>query len=90
LQEPPNYLQDTPVKLATMALALAFALPTTFALAEGPMNLAEPVARPVVRGVTLIPKATRPRNLSGNVPAPIIHDPGGSTLTPSVIFSREN
>ena len=43
------------MKLTTMALAIAFALPTTFALAEGPMNLAEPVARPVVRGVTVMP-----------------------------------
>jgi hypothetical protein len=74
-----------------MALALAFALPTTFALAEGPMNLAEPAARPVVRGVTIIPSTvTRPRNLSGNAPAPIVHDPGGSTLTPSAIFSRRD
>ena len=79
------------MKLATMALAIAFALPTTFALAEGPMNLAEPVARPVVRGVTVMPSmATRPRNLSGNAPVRAMHDPSGSTLTPSAIFSRRD
>jgi hypothetical protein len=79
------------VKLTMMALALAFALPTTIALAEGPMNLAEPVARPVVRGVTVMPSmTTRPRKLSGNVPAPIVHDPSEPTLAPSVIFSRGN
>jgi hypothetical protein len=71
------------MKLMTTALAIAFALPTTFALAEGPMNLAEPVARPVVRGVTIMPSTAMPRNPSGNTLAPIRHDPTGSTLAPT-------
>jgi hypothetical protein len=40
------------VKLTTIALAIAFALPSALAFSEGPMNLAEPAARPVVRGAT--------------------------------------
>jgi hypothetical protein len=75
------------MKLTTSALAIAFALPTTFAFA-GPMNSGEPVARPVVRGVTVgapRPIATKPPNISGNTLAPIMHDPSGSTLTPSAM-----
>jgi hypothetical protein len=74
------------MKLTTIALAIAFALPSTLAFAEGPMNLAEPTARPVLRSVpfrTASPIATWPRNFSGNTLAPIMHDPSGSTLTPS-------
>jgi hypothetical protein len=75
------------MKLATIALAVAFALPTTLAIAEGSLNYSTPAARPVVRGVTLTrPVAIRPRNISGNTLAPIImHDPSGSTLTPSAM-----
>jgi hypothetical protein len=74
------------MKLTTIALAIAFALPSTFAFAEGSLNYSAPVARPVVRGVTVTrPIATRPRNLSGNTLAPIAHDPSGSTLTPSAM-----
>jgi hypothetical protein len=74
------------MKLATIALAVAFALPTTFAIAEGSLNYSAPAARPVVRGVTLTrPVAIRPRNISGNTLAPIMHDPSGSTLTPSAM-----
>ncbi|MDB5607570.1 MAG: hypothetical protein JWP25_4470 [Bradyrhizobium sp.] len=80
------------MKLTTIALAIAFAFPSTFALAEGSMNLAEGstnlgshVARPFT-GVTVArPMATRPRNFSGNTLAPIMHDPSGSTLTPSAM-----
>jgi hypothetical protein len=72
------------MKLATMALAIAFALPTTFALAEGPMNLGEPVVRGVTIGAAR-PMAFRPRNVSGNTLAPIMRDPSGSTLTPSAM-----
>ncbi|MDB5603687.1 MAG: hypothetical protein JWP25_587 [Bradyrhizobium sp.] len=70
------------------ALAIAFALPSTLAFAEGPMNLGEPAARPVVRGVaigTAGPIPTKPPNISGNTLAPIMHDPSGSTLTPSAM-----
>jgi hypothetical protein len=74
------------MKHTTIALAIAFALPSTFASAEGSMNYSTPVARPVVRGVTVTrPIATRTRNLSGNTLAPIAHDPSGSTLTPSAM-----
>ena len=74
------------MKLATIALAVAFDLPTTFAIAEGSLNYSTPAARPVVRGVTLTrPVAIRPRNISGNTLAPIMHDPSGSTLTPSAM-----
>jgi hypothetical protein len=75
------------MKLATIALAIAFALPTTFASAEGAMNLGDSVLRSS-RGVTANttrPIATRPRNLSGNTLAPIMGDPSGSTLTPSAM-----
>ena len=72
------------MKLATIALAVAFDLPTIFAIAEGSLNYSTPAARPVIRGVTLTrPVAIRPRNISGNTLAPIMHDPSGSTLTPS-------
>ena len=74
------------MKLTTIALAIAFALPTTFAFAEGTMNYAAPAARPVVRGVTVTrPIATKPRNLSGNSLAPIAHDPSGSTISGSAV-----
>jgi hypothetical protein len=82
------------MKLTTMALAIAFALPTTFAVASTGMNFGNPsLARPfsgvsVGRGVTVGSAsriATRPRNLSGNTLAPIMHDPSGSTLTPSAM-----
>jgi hypothetical protein len=79
------------MKLTTIALAIAFALPGTLAFAEGPMNLDEPAARPVVRGVTIGTAgriATRPPNISGNTLAPIAHDPSGSTLTPSAMNRR--
>ncbi|SDT51009.1 hypothetical protein SAMN05444158_6609 [Bradyrhizobium canariense] len=75
------------MKLTTIALTIAFALPSTFALAENAMNLANPVVRPY-RGVTVgtaRPIATRPPNVSGNTLAPIANDPSGSTLTPSAM-----
>ena len=76
------------MKLATLALAIAFALPTTFARAEGPMNLADPVVRPVVGADTIDaarPMVFRPRNPSGSAFARIMHDPGGSTSTLSAM-----
>jgi hypothetical protein len=76
------------MKITTVALAIAFALPSTFAAAEGAMNLGDAVARPP-EGVALHTSgaiATRPRNLSGNTLAPIMHDPSGSTLTPSAMY----
>jgi hypothetical protein len=75
------------MKITTIALAIAFALPSTFAAAEGVMNLEDTVAH-TPRGVTIHASgaiATRPRNMSGNTLAPIMHDPSGSTLTPSAM-----
>jgi len=76
------------MKLTTIALALAFTLPTTFALAEGPMNLATTDFARATRSVTVGQTsriATRPRNVSGNTLAPIANDPSGSTLAPSAL-----
>jgi hypothetical protein len=71
------------MKLTTIALAIAFALPSTFALARGGISIGSHVARPF--GGTTVGAAraiaTRPRNLSGNTLAPAMHDPSGSTLT---------
>jgi hypothetical protein len=75
------------MKIMTIALIIAFALPATFAVA-GPMNLGSPVTHPYSSGVTVgteRPIATRPRNVSGNMLAPIAHDPSGSTLAPSAM-----
>jgi hypothetical protein len=49
------YLNDDKTRHETYhnALAIAFALPSTLAFAENPMNLGEPAARPVVRGVAI-------------------------------------
>jgi hypothetical protein len=79
--------RENVMKITTSALAIALARPSKFAVAEGAMNLGGAVARPP-RGVTIHASgaiATRPRNLSGNALAPIMHDPSGSTLTPSAM-----
>ena len=66
------------MKLTTIALAIAFALPTSFAFAEGTMNYAAPVARPVVRGVTVMrPIARRPPRRYGRCPT----SPTGCCMT---------
>jgi hypothetical protein len=63
------------MKLATITLAVAFALATTFAMAEGTLNYSTPAARPVARGLTLTrPVAIRSGNLSGNTLAPIVQE----------------
>jgi hypothetical protein len=67
------------MKLTTIALAIAFALPSTFALA-GPMNLASPVvvhSEASLSAARHAPMATKPRYLSGITLAPIMHDPSG-------------
>ena len=75
------------MKLTTIALALAFTLPATFALAQAPMNL--PGTEYRTTGVTVGgqtgPIATVPRNISGNTLGPIAQDPSGSTLTPAAL-----
>jgi hypothetical protein len=69
------------MRLVTIALAIAFGLPSSFALA-GPMNLGSQVTRPIAGAAVTRPIATRPRNLSGNALAHVMHDPSGSTSTP--------
>ena len=75
------------MKPTTIALAIAFTIPSTFALARGGMSVGSHVARPFGGAVvgTAGRVATRPRNLSGNTLAPIMHDPSGSTLTSSAM-----
>jgi hypothetical protein len=72
------------MKLATAALLIAFAVPSTFAFAQGGMQLGSQVTRPFVppTGGRI---ATRARNISGNTLLPIAHDPSGSTLTGSAM-----
>jgi hypothetical protein len=71
------------MKLATIALAIAFALPSTFALARGGISIGSHVTRPFSGAASRI--ANRPRNVTGNTLAPIAHDPSGSTLTGSAM-----
>jgi hypothetical protein len=73
------------MKLTTIALAIAFALPSTFALARGGMHIGSHVTRPF--GHTTVGRVgIRPRNVSGNTLLPIAHDPSGSTLTGSAMI----
>jgi hypothetical protein len=71
------------MKLTTIALAIAFALPSTFALARGGMSVGSHVTRPFSTGGAAGRIANRPRNATGNTLAPIAHDPSGSTVTGS-------
>ena len=75
------------MKLTTIALAIAFALPSTFALARGGMNFGTHGARAftstAVGAAGRI--ATKPMNASGNTLGIIAHNPSGSTLTPSAM-----
>jgi len=73
------------MKLTTIALAIAFALPSTFALARGGMSFGSHGARAFSSVGAAGRIATRPRNITGNTLAPIARDPSGSTLTPSAI-----
>lgn len=74
------------MKFTTIALAIAFAFPTTVVFA-GPMNLASSVAQPyrATTSASIGRIASRPPNVSGNTLAPMDHDPSGSTLTPSAM-----
>jgi hypothetical protein len=74
------------MKLTTIALAIAFALPSTFALARGGMGMRMGMGshfnfnRSFEGGGAAGRIANRPRNISGNTLAPIAHDPSGSTI----------
>jgi hypothetical protein len=73
------------MKLTTVALAIAFALPSTFALARGGMHIGTHTAHLFSNPVGAGRIANRPRNVTGNTLSPIAHDPSGSTLTGSAM-----
>jgi hypothetical protein len=73
------------MKLITIALAIAFTVPSTFALARGGVHIGSHVTRPFALPTVGGRIATRPRNISGNTLLPIAHDPSGSTLTGSAM-----
>jgi hypothetical protein len=73
------------MKLTTIALAIAFTVPSTFALARGGMHIGSHVTRPFASTVGTGRIANKPRNVTGNTLAPIAHDPSGSTLTGSAM-----
>jgi hypothetical protein len=73
------------MKLTTIALAIAFSVPSTFALARGGMHIGSHVSRPFASTVGTGRIANKPRNVTGNTLAPIAHDPSGSTLTGSAM-----
>ena len=77
------------MKLTTIALAIAFALPSSFALARGGhgggMHVGSSVSRPFASTVGTGRIANRPRNITGNTLAPIAHDPSGSTISGSAM-----
>ena len=69
------------MKVTTILLAIAFVLPSSFALARGGMHIGSSVTRPFANPVGMGRIAREPRNISGNTLGPIAHDPSGSTLT---------
>jgi hypothetical protein len=77
------------MKFTTIALAIAFTVPSTFALARGGhgggMHVGSSVSRPFASPVGTGRIASRPRNATGNTLAPIGHDPSGSTVSGSAM-----
>jgi hypothetical protein len=73
------------MKLTTIALAVAFTVPSTLALAQNGVYTGSHVTRPFAlpAGGARIP--TRSANISGNTLLPVAHDPSGSTLTGSAV-----
>jgi hypothetical protein len=76
------------MRLTTIALVIAFALPSSFALARGGMGMARGgmsmgghVSHSFEGTAAAGRIANRPRNISGNTLGPIAHDPSGSTIT---------
>jgi len=73
------------MKYTTIALAIAFTVPSTLALARGghggAMHIGSSVSRPFSSPVGSGRIANRPRNATGNTLAPIARDPSGSTFT---------
>ena len=83
------------MKLTTITLAIALAVPSTAAFAQGGMSFGSHAVHPYsgsvhpYSGVTVgssRPIASRPRNFSGNTLGPIAHDPSGSTLSGSAMI----
>ena len=77
------------MKYTTIALAIAFTVPSTFALARGGhgggMSIGSHVNRPFANPIGTGRIANRPRNITGNSLAPIAHDPSGSTISGSAV-----
>jgi hypothetical protein len=79
------------MKLTTIALAIAFTVPSTLALARGGhgggggIHIGSQVSRPFSSPVGTGRIANRPRNITGNSLAPIAHDPSGSTISGSAV-----
>ena len=73
------------MKYTTIALAIAFTIPSTFALARGGMHIGSHVTRPFTSPVGTGRIANRPRNITGNALAPIARDPSGSTINGSAM-----
>ena len=77
------------MKFTTIALAMAFTVPSTFALAlgghGGGMHIGSSVSRPFSNPIGTGRIASRPRNGTGNTLAPIAHDPSGSTISGSAM-----
>jgi hypothetical protein len=69
------------MKITTIVLAIAFALPSTLALARGGMHFGSQSTHLFANPVGTGRIAREPRNISGNMFGPIAHDPSGSTLT---------
>ncbi len=73
------------MKVTTIALAVAFALPGIYALARGGMHIGTEATHLFTSPVGTGRIAREPRNVSGNAFAPIANDPSGSTLTGSAM-----
>ena len=83
--QPMQTIKETTMKYTTIALAIAFTIPSTFALARGGMQIGSHVTRPFTSPVGTGRIANRPRNVTGNTLAPIAHDPSGSTINGSAM-----
>ncbi len=73
------------MKVTTIALAIALALPSSYALARGGMHIGSETTHLFANSVGTGRIAREPRNVSGNALAPIANDPSGSTLTGSAM-----
>jgi hypothetical protein len=82
---PISQAKEIAMKYTTIALAIAFTVPSALALARGGhgggMHIGSSVSRPFSSPVGSGRIANRPRNATGNTLAPIARDPSGSTFT---------